>query len=76
MLVQAVAETMDESDCANVQGGRAHRGRTRAVGLQTLHDDPQKDAQHHIERHSVMVQDAAQPLWKRQYPLVHRRRKA
>ena len=47
MLVQAGAEPMNEGDCADVQRCLVCIGRTGAVGLQALRNDPQEDAQHH-----------------------------
>ena len=63
---------MDESDCANVQRRLVHMCRTGAVGLQSLRDDPQEDAQHHVEHCPVTLHEVAQPLWHRQHPLAHR----
>lgn len=42
MLIQAGAESVDESHCADGQGCLIHLGRTRAVCLQALRNDPQK----------------------------------
>jgi len=39
MLIQAGAESVDESNCADVQGGLVHIRRTGAVGLQALRND-------------------------------------
>ena len=40
--------------------------------MQTLRNDPQKDAQHHVEHHPIVLHEVAQPLWHRQHPLTHR----
>ena len=47
-------------------------GRTGAVSLQALPDDPQKNAQRTVQRCRVALHEVAQPLWHRQHPLVHR----
>ena len=47
-------------------------GRPGAVGLQSLRDDPQKNAQHHVEHRPITLHEVAQPLWHRQNPLAHR----
>ncbi len=65
MLVQAGAEAVDEGDCADVQGCLVHIGRTRAVGLQRLRDDPQEDTQHHAQHRAVALHKVAQPLGHR-----------
>jgi hypothetical protein len=43
MPVQAGAEAVDESDCADMQCGLVHIRRTGAVCLQALRNDPQED---------------------------------
>ena len=40
---------MNEGDGTDVQACLVHMGRTGAVGLQSLCDHPQKDAQHHAQ---------------------------
>ena len=72
MPVQAGAEPVDESDCAYVQRRLVHLGRTGAVSLQALRNDPQEDAQHHVEHCPVALHKVAQSLWDRQHPLAHR----
>jgi hypothetical protein len=49
MPVQAGAEPVDKGHSADVQGSIVHICRTGAVGLQALRNDPQEDAQHHVE---------------------------
>ena len=53
MSVPAGAETVNESDCADVQGRVVQLRRPRAVGLQALRNDPQEDSQHHVEHDLV-----------------------
>lgn len=72
MPVQAGAEPVDESDCADVQRRPVHIGRPEAVGLQTLRNHPQKNAQHHVEHCPVALHEVAQALRDRQHPLAHR----
>ena len=72
MFIEAWLESMDEGDCADVQGRLIHICRTGAVGLQSLCDDPQEDAQHHVESRPVTMNKVAQPLWNSQHPLAHR----
>ena len=72
MPIQAGAEAVDESDCANVQGRLVHLGRTGAVVLQALHYDPQEDAQHHAQYRPVTLHEVAQPLRDGEHPLAHR----
>jgi len=60
MLVQAGAKPMNEGDCANVQCRLIrlpYLRRSRAVGLQALRDDPQEDAQHHVEHRPVSLHE-------------------
>jgi hypothetical protein len=72
MAVQAGAEAVDKSDCANVQGRSVHLRRTGAVGLQSMRNDAQENAQHHVEHRPVALHVVAQPLGHRQHPLAHR----
>ena len=72
MPVQAGAEPVDESDCANVQRRLVHLHRPRAVGLQALRNDPQEDAQHHVEHSPVTLHEVAQSLRDGEHPLAHR----
>ena len=72
MPVQAGAESVDEADCADVQGSLVHIRRTWAVSLQALRNDPQEDAQHHVEHHPVTLHEVAQSLRDREHPLAHR----
>jgi hypothetical protein len=57
MSVQAGAEPVDEGDGADVQRRLVHTCRTGAVGLQGLRDDPQEDAQHHVEHCPVTLHE-------------------
>jgi hypothetical protein len=57
--------------CADVQRCLVCIGRTGAVGLQALRNDPQEDAQHHVANRTIPLQKKAQPLWNRQHPLTH-----
>jgi hypothetical protein len=61
MLVQAGAEAVNEGHCADVQGHLVHIHRTRAVSLQALRDDPQKESQHHVQSFRVAQFDS--PKW-------------
>jgi hypothetical protein len=72
MLIEAEAEPVNEGDCADVQRRLIHTCRTGAVGLQSLRDDPQEDAQHHVEHRPVALHEVAQPFGYRQHPLAHR----
>lgn len=63
---------MGESDCVNVQGRPVHLGRTGAVVLQALRNEPQEDAQHHVEHNPVAPHEVAQSLRDREHPLAHR----
>lgn len=40
--------------------------------MQALRNDPQEDAQHHVEYRPVALHEVAQPLRDRQHPLAHR----
>jgi hypothetical protein len=62
MPVQAGAEAVDKGHNANVQRRLVHLGRLRAVGLQALRNDPQKNTQHHVEHGAVTRHEVAQPL--------------
>ena len=42
MLIEARAEAVNESECADVHGSLVHMGRPGAVGLQSLRDHPRK----------------------------------
>ena len=64
VVVQAGAEAMNERRGTDVQGGLVQLRRTRAVGLQTLRNDPQEDAQHHVEHHPVALYEVAQSFNK------------
>ena len=72
MFVQAGAKAVNEGDCANVQACLVCIGRTGAVGVQVLRNDPQEDAQHHIEQWPVALHEVAQPLGHGEHPLAHR----
>ncbi len=72
MPVQAGAEAVDKGQRANVQRRPVHQCRTRAVGLQALRNDPQEDAQHHVEHRPVALHEVAQSLWDGEHPLAHR----
>ncbi len=63
---------MNEGDGTDVQACLVHMGRTGAVGLQSLCDHPQKDAQHHAQHRSVALHEVTKPLGNRQHPLAHR----
>jgi hypothetical protein len=54
------------------QGGPVHMGRPGAVGLQSLRNHPQEDAQHHVEHCPITLHEVAQPLGHREHPLAHR----
>jgi hypothetical protein len=71
MSVQAGAEPVDKRHGADVQGRLVHICRTGAVGLQALRNDPQEDAQHHVEHCPVTLHEIAQSLRHRQHPLAH-----
>ena len=49
-----------------------HLCRPGAVVLQRLRNDPQEDAQHHVEHRSIALHEVTQPLRERQHPLAHR----
>jgi hypothetical protein len=72
MSVQAGAEPVDKRHGADVQGRLVHICRTGAVGLQALRNDPQEDAQHHVEHCPVTLHEIAQSLRHREHPLAHR----
>jgi hypothetical protein len=72
MLVQTGAEPVDEGDCADIQACLVRIGRTRAVGLQALRNDPQKNTQHYAQRCPIVLLLVAQPLGDREHPLAHR----
>ena len=55
MLIESGAEAVEESHRADVQGSLVHICRAGAVGLQSLRDDPQEDAQHPVERRALRV---------------------
>jgi hypothetical protein len=57
MSVQAGAEPVDKRHGADVLGRLVHICRTGAVGLQALRDDPQEDAQHHVEHCPVTLHE-------------------
>ena len=62
MLIEAGAKAVDEGDCADVQCGLVHMRRTRAVDLQRLCNDPQKDAQHHAQHRAISLHEVTQSL--------------
>ena len=62
MFVQAGAEAVNEGHGADVQGSLVHIRRTRAMSLQALRDDPQKDAQHHVQYRPITLHEVTQPL--------------
>ncbi len=64
--------SVDEGDCANVQGRFFYLHRTGAVGLQAPNNDPQEDSQHQIRHRPVALHETAQPLRNRQHPLACR----
>ena len=71
MPVQAGAESVDKGQRANVQRRPVHLRRPRAVGLQALRNDPQENAQHHVEHCPVTLHELAQPLRDGEHPLAH-----
>ena len=72
VFIEAGAESVNEGDGTDVQACLVHMGRTGAVGLQSLCDHPQKDAQHHAQHRSVALHEVTKPLGNRQHPLAHR----
>ena len=72
MLIETGAETVNEGHCADVQVRLVCIGRARAMGLQVLRNDPQENAQHHIQCCSVALHKVAQPLGHGEHPLAHR----
>lgn len=60
--VKAGAKPVNESHCTDVRRGLVHVRRTRAMNLQALRYDPQKDAQHYVENSPVTLHEIAQPL--------------
>ena len=72
MFIEAGAEAVNEGDCADVQARLVHIGRAKAVRLQALRNDPQKNPQHHIEHWPVALHEVTKPLWNREHPLAHR----
>ena len=72
MTIQAGAEAVDKGHRANVQRRPVHLRRPGAVGLQALRDDPQENAQHHVEHCPVALHEVAQSLWNGEHPLAHR----
>jgi hypothetical protein len=71
MAVQAGAKPVDESHGAHVQGRLVHICRTGAMGLQSLRNHPQKNAQHHVQHCPIALHKVAQPFWHRQHPLAY-----
>ena len=55
VFVQAGAESVNKGHCADVQACLVCIGCARAMGLRALCNDPQEDAQHHIERGTVAL---------------------
>ena len=53
---------MDEGYRAEVQGCLVHLRRTGAVGLQTLRNDTQENAQHHVQHCPIALHEVTQPL--------------
>jgi hypothetical protein len=72
VFIEAGAESVNEGDGTDVQACLVHMGRTGAVGLQSLCDHPQKDAQHHAQHRSVALHEVPQPLGHGEHPLAHR----
>ena len=62
MPVEAEAESVDESYGDVVKGGLAHLLCTRAVCLQALLDNPQKNSKNRVYYCPVAVQPVVQPL--------------
>ncbi len=71
MTIQAGAEAVDKGQRANVQRRPVDLRRPRAVGLQALHNDPQEDAQYHVEHCPVALHEVAQSLRDGEHPLAH-----
>jgi len=59
MLVQTGAEAVNEGHCADMQGCLVHTQSTGAMSLQALRDDPQEDAQHHVQHHPITLYEVA-----------------
>ena len=55
-----------------MQACLVHMGRTGAVGLQSLCDHPQKDAQHHVQHRPIALHEVPQSLGHGEHPLAHR----
>jgi hypothetical protein len=72
VLLQAGAKAVNEGNCADVQGLLFRIYRTRAVGLQALCNDWQKNTQHHVERFTIALHEVAKAFGNRQHPLAHR----
>jgi hypothetical protein len=60
------------TNCSENKSTPVHICRTGAVGLQALRNDPQEDAQHHVEHCPVTLHEIAQSLRHREHPLAHR----
>jgi hypothetical protein len=63
---------VNEGDGTDVQACLVHMGRTGAVGLQSLCDHPQKDAQHHVQHRPIALHEVPQSLGHGEHPLAHR----
>jgi hypothetical protein len=72
VIVQAGAKAVYEGDRTDVQGGGVYIGGAWRMSLQALRNDPQEDAQHHIQHYPIALHEVAQPLGNRQHPLAHR----
>jgi hypothetical protein len=66
------AKLVNEGDCANVQVCLVRMVRARAMGLLSLLNHPQKNAQHHVEHRAIALHVVPQPLGDREHPLAHR----
>ena len=60
--VKAGAKPVNESHCTNMERGLVLVRHTRAVNLQALRYDPQKDAQYYVGKSPVTLHEISQPL--------------
>ena len=72
VFIEAGAESVNEGDGTDVQACLVHMGRTGAVGLQSLCDHPQKDAQHHAQHRPSRCMKYRNLLGNGEHPLAHR----
>jgi hypothetical protein len=72
VFIEAGAESVNEGDGTDVQACLVHMAAPGQLACRFVRNDPQEDAQHHIEHWPVALHEVAQPLGHGEHPLAHR----